>query len=384
VLPQTIYLNNAAAGWPKAPGVAQAVRAALEAPPSEQGRGNAASRDYIEEARRGVARLLSVGDPHRIVFTLNATHALNIALRGLDLRRGSLVVTSAAEHNSVLRPLAHLRAERGIRLEIVPVGLDGAVSVPAYQAALGLGPALVALTHASNVTGCVNDAAMLLGMAKAAGAVTLLDASQSVGYLSVAPCALAADLLAFPTHKGLHGPEGVGVLYAGESVKLKPLVTGGTGVRSDLELHPSEMPIRLEAGTSNTPGLAGLVAALNWHEKQGLTAIERAMANAAMLREALSGIAGVQLFGGTNDHTTTPIVSFRIEGLPVEECGFILRESFAIVARTGLHCAPLVHASIGSAPEGTVRFSPSGFNTDEEVEAAAQAVAEVARCASAK
>jgi cysteine desulfurase / selenocysteine lyase len=384
VLPQTIYLNNAAAGWPKAPGVAQAVQAALETPPSEQGRGNAASLDCIDEARRGVARLLSVGDPHRIVFTLNATHALNIALRGLDLKRGALVVTSAAEHNSVLRPLAHLRAERGIRVEIVPVGPDGTVNVPAYEAALGLRPALVALTHASNVTGGVNDAAVLLGMAKAAGAVTLLDASQSVGYLSVAPAVLAADLVAFPAHKGLHGPEGVGVLYTCESVELKPLITGGTGVRSDLELQPSELPTRLEAGTSNVPGLAGLVAALDWYVNKGLAAIQRAMTHAAMLREALAGTARVQLFGGTGDSITTPIVSFRIEGLPVEECGFILRESFGIVARTGLHCAPLVHAGIGSAPEGTVRFSPSGFNTDEEVEAAARAVAEVARCASAK
>jgi selenocysteine lyase/cysteine desulfurase len=378
--PPMIYLNNAAAGWPKAPGVSEAVRAALEAPPDGHGRASGESRTWIDEARRRVARLLSVDNPSRIVFTLNATHALNMAFQGLDLPRASLVVTSAASHNSVLRPLAHMRAERGVRLKIVPADGDGRISLPEYEEALRQGPALVALTHASNVTGAVDDASLLLRMAKVAGAVTLLDASQSVGHVPISPVALAADLIAFQAHKALHGPEGAGVLYAGESVKLKQVVTGGTGVRSDLELHPSEMPTRLEAGTPNLPALAGLAASLEWFESDGHASARRASEHASRLRQAFSTMANVRLIGAA-ELNTTPVVSFRVSGMDVEECGFILRESFGVVARTGLHCAPLIHAAIGTAPRGTVRFSPSGFNTSDEVEAAISAVAEVARCA---
>lgn len=375
-----IYLNNAAAGWPKAPGVSEAVRAALEAAPDGHGRASGESCAWVDEARRRVARFLSVEDPGRIVFTLNATHALNLAFQGLDLPRGSLVVTSAASHNSVLRPLAHLRLERGVRLKIVPVDGEGRIILPEYEEALRQGPALVAMTHASNVTGALDDAPLLLRMAKVSGAVTLLDASQSVGHVAVSPAALAADMVAFQAHKGLHGPEGAGVLYAGKSVDLKQVVTGGTGVRSDLELHPSEMPTRLEAGTPNLPALAGLAASLEWFEKEGHASAGRASEHAHRLRQAFSAMANVQLIG-IAEGNTTPIVTFRVSGMDVEECGFILRESFSVVARTGLHCAPLIHAALGTAPRGTVRFSPSGFNTSDEVEAAITAVAEVARCA---
>lgn len=379
-----IYLNNAAAGWPKAPGVSDAVRTALENAPAGESRDNGDWQSYAGVARRLVARLLSVDDPSRIVFTLNATHALNLALRGLELPRGALVLTSAASHNSVLRPLAHMRSEGLIRLTIVPVGLDGGISLAHYEAALSQGPSLVVLTHASNVTGHVDDIAPLFRRAKAIGAVTLLDASQTAGIVRVSPDALQADLVAFQAYKGLHGPEGVGLLYVGKSVELKPVVTGGTGVRSDLELHPSEMPIRLEAGTSNTPALAGLAAALAWHEREGAKHAERGVQWANRIREALSETKNVKVFGPGGDSLTTPVVSFQIAGLGVEEVGFILRDSFGIVARAGLHCAPLVHQAIGSAPEGTVRLSPSGFNTSEEVETAIAAVREVARCGSSR
>jgi len=249
-----IYLNNAAAGWPKAPGVAEAVRQAMEQAPAMPGRENTASQAWVECARQRVAKFLAVEEAHRIVFTLNATHALNMAIRGLDLPDGALVVTTAAEHNSVLRPLAHLRRERAIRLKIVAVEPGGSVDLDDYQTALREEPALVAVSHASNVTGVIQDAASLLGMAKRVGATTLLDASQSAGHLPICPRRLHADLLVFQAYKGLHGPEGVGVLYVDRAVELRHTVTGGTGVRSNLELHPSEMPWRLEAGTATPQG----------------------------------------------------------------------------------------------------------------------------------
>jgi len=378
-----IYLNNAAAGWPKAPGVAEAVRAALEAAPAGEGRDSGETRSYVARARGSVAGFLSVEDPNRIVFTLNATHALNLAILGLDLADGSLAITSAADHNSVLRPLSHLRARRGVRLRVVATGRDGTVNLADYEDALRQRPSLVALTHASNVTGGVNDIPRLFRMAKAAGAVTLLDASQSVGHIPVSPADLSADLVAFQGHKGLHGAEGAGVLYVSESVNLEHLVTGGTGARSDLELHPSEMPTRLEAGTPNLPGLAGLVEALHWFEKEGFNHSQRAAAHASRLSEALARIPQVRLYQSQGD-ITTPVVSFQVSGMNAEECGFILSESFGIVVRAGLHCAPLIHAALGATPQGTVRLSPSGFNTEDDVERAISAVREVARCASTK
>jgi len=342
----SIYLNNAAGGWPKAPGVAEAVAGSLSRPPRELGRTSDAIEDDAAECRDRLAALLGADSPDRIVLTANATHALNIAILGLErkLNKGAVAVTTAAEHNSVLRPLRRLEAERGLKLEIVPLAKDGGgLDEEAFMRALGRGPALVALTHASNVTGRIFDAKKLLGAAKAAGAVTLLDAAQSLGNIDVKPAEIPADIVAFTGHKGLHGPTGAGGLYVSPGIELEQVMTGGTGIRSELALHPPEMPLRHEAGTHNAMGLAGLAAALRWHKAEGVAHREKAAAAADRLRKELRAVPGLIIFDDEVDAPRTGVISFRIHGWTVEDAGHALSGSFGIVCRAGLHCAPLIH-----------------------------------------
>jgi selenocysteine lyase/cysteine desulfurase len=325
-----------------------------------------------------LARLLGAAAPERVVFTPGATQALNLAILGLGLRRGEHVITSVTEHNSVLRPLAHLTDRAGI--QVTEIGLDehGDVDAEGFGLALLESPRLVVLNHASNVTGRVNDVGPLFRQAKAAGAVTLLDASQSLGHWPVNAPELGADMVAFTGHKGLRGPAGTGGLYVAEPLELEPLLVGGTGVRSDLRRQPGDMPARLEAGSPNVPALAGLNAALCWLEAEGQAFAERAARLTEALRQGLREIPGVHLFDYTPAAGRLGVVSFRVDGWEVEETGYALEQSFGIACRAGLHCAPRIHAAIGSAPLGTVRFSPSGATTEAEI---AQALAAVRRLA---
>lgn len=377
-----IYLNNAATSWPKAPGVAEAVLRALREPVVEAGRASGAGEDPLAECRGRVARLLGVEDGGSIVFTQNATAALNLALSGLPMPEGALVVTSVTEHNSLLRPLERLSRQGKLRYEAVGIEPGGTLQEEAYERALAQRPALVALNHASNVTGRILPVGDYFARAKACGALTLLDASQSLGWTPVRARDLRADLVAFTGHKALHGPAGTGGLYVSPEVRLEPLWVGGTGTQSQSLEQPEAMPARLEAGTPNLAGLAGLSAALDWHRRGGAEAARKGLAAAAQLRRELGRIAGVRLFPAEADGPATGVVSFRLKGWAVEELGFALARSFGVACRAGLHCAPLMHAAMGSAPDGTIRFSTSGFTSDKEVEEAIQAVGRLARCGS--
>lgn len=374
-----IYLNNAASAWPKAPGVAEAVLASLGSMPEHAGRTTRPGSDAAWECRAGLARMLGVEWPERIALTENATHALNLAILGLDLKEGEAVVTSVTEHNSVLRPLARLEDIRGIRLMIVGVDEHGAIDESDLDRALQQSPRLVALNHVSNVTGRVQSVSTLLARARQAGAVALLDASQSLGHLQFKADELNADLIAFTGHKGLRGPAGTGGLYVAPGIELEQVLVGGTGVRSDLRLHPPDMPMRLEAGTPNVSAQAGLAAAIHWHEEYGDAFRATEAARSEQLRAGLRAIPGVHLYGDWPGAPTIGIVSFTIDGWDIEEAGYALAEGFGIACRTGLHCAPLIHAVIGSAPLGTIRFSPSGATTSDEIEYALEAVRRMAR-----
>ena len=326
-----------------------------------------------------MARLLGVvASPNSIVLTQHATHALNFAILGVGLKSGDHVITTVTEHNSVLRPLFHLEARLGLRLSIIGLDEEGGLDLMAFQQALADKPRFVVLNHVSNVTGRVNPVAQFFGLAKAAGAVTLLDASQSMGYLPVVDApGLGADMVAFTGHKGLRGPLGVGGLYVSPDLELEQVMVGGTGVRSNLRFHPSEMPIRLEAGTPNVPAIMGLVVALRWLETEGEVFQKRETKASSALREGLAAISGVRVFDGGVD--PTGIISFQVAGWEVDEAGYVLAESFGIICRTGLHCAPLIHAEIGAGRNGTIRFSPSGFTTDQEIETAIFALRSLAR-----
>jgi len=378
---EVIYLNNAASSWPKAPGVAEAVRATMENPPAHPGRTVATETDALTRCRQMLAAMLDVPHPERIVLTMHATQALNLALFGLGLEREALVVTTATEHNSVLRPLHHLQAESGIRLAVI--GLDGAgrVDGDAFGAALQDQPALVAVNHVSNVTGQINDVAPLFAQAKGQGALTLLDASQSLGHIPVRPRELQADLVAFTGHKGLCGPQGTGGLYVAEHLELRQVYVGGTGVRSDLLLHPPDMPMRLEAGTPNVPAFAGLATALEWLKAHGGEHVAYEIELGAFLRSELGQIKGVRVLGAANDDKHLGIVSFVMPGWTPEDVGHILSDSYGILCRSGLHCAPLIHEALGCGPEGSVRLSVSGFTTPAEAQAAVTAVKAIAGAA---
>ncbi|RJP26470.1 MAG: aminotransferase class V-fold PLP-dependent enzyme [Candidatus Omnitrophota bacterium] len=375
----TIYLNNAASGWPRAEGVCEAMTLTLQTPPFHPGRVAGGCADVLTICRRGIAELVDAPDPTRIVLTTNATHALNLAFWGVKLNDHAHVITTVTEHNSVLRPLHHVR-ERfpGLRLTILPTNATGALDEEQFDQALEREPTLVVINHASNVTGRVNEVEQLFQKAKKAGAMTLLDASQSLGSIPISVKKIQADLIAFTGHKGLHGPAGTGALYVNPSLELEQVFVGGTGVRSDLMLHPANMPMRLEAGTPNMPSFAGLAAALRWYQKEGAAHAQKATELANRFREALMNIPKVKVFDGTAKVCRTPVISIQIAGWAVEEIGYVLAESFGIICRTGLHCAPLIHQAIGSAPEGTVRFSFSGFNTELEMETALDAVRRLA------
>lgn len=361
-----VFLNNAAGSWPKAPGVADAVKEALLLPPFHPGRSTRAV-DSLHECRERLAALLGVDDCNTITLTCGGTYSLNLAILGLGFLKRNRVITTVMEHNSVLRPLHRLREKSSIRLTTIGLDESGSPSIEEFDKALDSDVSLVAMSHVSNVTGKVVDVSPYFKKAREAGAVTLLDASQSMGHLTVRPKDLYADLVAFTGHKGLLAPPGTGGLYVSPNLELEQVIVGGTGVRSDRVLHPSEMPMRLEAGTPNMPAFFGLAAALRWLQENNGEFHRREHSVYQSFRRELETIDGIRLF--THPHGDyCSIVSLVIKGWDVEELGHVLEDSFGIVCRTGLHCAPLIHEAIGSAPLGTLRLSVSGFTSDEDLE----------------
>jgi selenocysteine lyase/cysteine desulfurase len=359
-----IYLNNAATSFPKAPGMGKEVAAFLEKIPRHPGRSGAAGEDTLWLCRKELAELLKVNDPRQIVLCKNATEALNIAIHGIGLERGDVVVTSAAEHNSVLRPLYLLEKKGIIKIRIIPCDAQGRVITPQWMEAIDtLSPRLVILNHASNVTGAVNPAAVLLKYAGAKGCLTLLDASQTMGLLDIDASQLPVDIVAFTGHKYLLGPPGTGGLYVKKGIDIEPVFVGGTGIRSDLKEMPPEMPGRLEPGSPNLPMFAGLLYSLKW-QKANPAPLKKIEILTQTLEEGLFE-KGAQVTG--TGSLRTPSVSFCLPGWDIKEIGYILEKSFNIICRTGLHCAPLIHRWIGTAPEGSIRFSLSRFTTDAEV-----------------
>jgi len=369
-------MNNAATSWPKAPGVAERIVQRLEALPGHAHRTGFDEGDGAEDCRGLIAELMRVRDVNRIAYSPNATHALNAAIHGFRAPGGARVVTTEAEHNSVYRPLHYLLERGRIACARVPVDASGRVIPEEWKKAVNTGgTALAVFSHASNVTGAVNDAALLCAIAREAGAAVLIDASQSFGVVDVLPEAWGADLVAFTGHKYLLGPPGTGGLYVRPGTDLTPVWVGGTGIRSDSDEMPQEMPLRLEAGTPNDASFAGLAAALAW--RRGNPQDTDAMAG-------LTGNIARQLTAlGANvvhvDGQRTPVVSFTLPGWDVEDAGEALQKCYRIVCRTGLHCAPRIHAALGTAPQGTVRVSLSRFTSQQEAGYLIESVREMLR-----
>jgi cysteine desulfurase family protein len=376
-----IYFDNAATSWPKPP----AVRAAMEEYFGEAGgnpgrsghRMSVAAARIVERAREALADLLRANDPSRIVFTHNATHALNLALQGL-LQPRDHVLTTGMEHNSVMRPLRHLEG-LGVEVTVVACTPDGRVDPEAVRRAVRHDTRLLVTTHASNVGGALNPVADLAALAREANIPYLVDASQTAGSIPIDVQALGVDLLAFTGHKGLLGPTGTGGLYIREGLALAPLMRGGTGSDSAHEIQPEFLPDAHESGTLNLAGIAGLGAAVRFLLEVGIEAVwaHKHKLVAQFLAGAFE-ISGLTLYGPKNAALQCDLASFNIDGAVPSEVGLILDQSFGIMARTGLHCAPSAHRTLGTFPTGTVRFSFGWFNTPAEVEKGLEALRQIA------
>jgi cysteine desulfurase family protein len=375
-----IYLDNAATSWPKPPGVAQAMVHFLDEVGANPGRSahrlSVQSARIVYAARETVARLFNAPDPLRVVWGHNVTEALNLALRGL-LRPGDHVVTSSMEHNSMMRPLRALQRQ-GVELTVVRCSPEGALDPAHVQAALQPNTAMIALNHASNIVGTLLPVAEVGAIARRHGALLLVDAAQTGGAYPVDVQADGIDLLGFTGHKSLYGPMGTGGLIVGPRVdvrRIEPLKRGGTGSRSEHEEQPDFMPDMCESGTLNVVGLAGLEAGLRWVLEKGVEAIrahEVALTN--RLVGGLRDISGLTVYGGLDGECQTATVSFNLAGMATSEVGLRLDEEHGILCRVGLHCAPAAHKTLGTFPDGTVRFGLGAFNTVEEVDAAIEAV----------
>lgn len=379
-----IYFDNAATSWPKPPGVAEAMTQFLNEVGANPGRsGHRTSIEaarIIFEARQAVAALLRAPDPLRVVFSANITEALNLVLNGY-LRPGDHVVTSSMEHNSMMRPLRYLQSQ-GVELTVVPCTAEGILDTHDLEEAVRPNTAMLALNHGSNVCGTLLPVSEAGEIARRYNLMLLVDTAQTAGAYPIDMQADGIDLLAFTGHKSLFGPMGTGGLIVGERVdldRLQPLKRGGTGSRSEREEQPDFLPDKLENGTPNAVGLAGLLAALTWLEKRQVDRIRlHEITLSQQLIEGLKSIPGVRVYGTGDAELQTATISFNIEGMEASDVGLRMDQEYGILCRVGLHCAPAAHKTLGTFPLGTVRFGLSAFSTAEETDRALQAVAVLA------
>jgi cysteine desulfurase/selenocysteine lyase len=378
-----IYLDNAATSWPKPPEVVRAMTDVLELAGGNPGRSGhrlsiAAARE-IYNTREDIAAFFNVADPLRVILTSNATHAINVALKGL-LKPGDHVVTSSIEHNAMMRPLRRLEAH-GIRLSVVHCAADGNLDIRDVVRAMDAHTRLVAITHASNVMGTILPVAEVACVAHEIGALLLVDAAQTAGAVPIDMPAMGIDLLAFTGHKELLGPPGVGGLLIGDTVdvsQMEPLICGGTGSNSESEEQPDDLPDRFESGTSNLVGIAGLHAGIQWVRDKGIDTIRTHLkALTAALLEGLSQLPEVKVYGPLDAGSTVAIVSFGVQHKRVSEIGLKLDEEYGILCRVGLQCAPEAHRTMGSFPEGTVRLAPGIFTTMDDIRTTIRAIDQV-------
>jgi cysteine desulfurase family protein len=378
------YLDNAATSWPKPPEVLKAIAYVLEQAGGNPGRSghrlSIAAARVVYDTREDIAQLVNCPDPLRVIFTENATQALNLGIYGL-LKKGDRVVTSSMEHNSVMRPLRDLE-QKDVKLTVVPCASDGTLNLKEFAKAVTPGTRLVAIVHASNVTGTIMPIADVAKIAHRAGALFMVDAAQSAGVLPIDIQAMGIDLLAFTGHKGPLGPTGIGALVIGKNVdtrQIAPLTRGGTGSQSEKQEQPEFLPDKFESGTPNVIGIAGLGAGIKFVLKKGIASIwEHEKALIQTLREGLANIKGITVYGSSNPDESVGIISFTIKSKTVSEIGQRLDEEYGILTRVGLHCAPAAHQTIGTFPEGTVRLAPGVFTTMDEIQQTLKAIKKVA------
>lgn len=375
-----IYLDNAATTIKKPEAVIKAVTEALSAA-GNSGRGvHSASLDasrIVYDTRVQLSSLFGADNPDRIAFTMNATEALNIAIQGI-FNPGDHVITTALEHNSVLRPL-YMMEEKGVEITIIPTDEKGNICYEDIKRDIKDNTKAVVCTHASNLTGNILDIEKIGKIAKDNDLMFIVDASQTAGFLDIDVKRMNIDVLCFTGHKSLMGPQGTGGLYVREGVEIRPLLSGGSGVLTYSKSHPGDMPVKLEAGTLNVHGIAGLNASVKYIREKGLENIRKAELELAdyFYREVFE-IPGVKVYGDFSESLRCPIVSLNIRDYDSSKVADVIYSQYGIATRAGAHCAPLMHKALGTVEQGAVRFSFSYFNTIEEAALVVKAVKEVA------
>ena len=375
-----IYLDNAATTLHKPPQVVKAVADALQSMGnSARGThaGSMAASHTVYDTRVKLAKLFGCPRADRVAFTANVTEALNIAVNGL-IGRGDHVITTDCEHNSVLRPLYRLADEQGVEVSFVPADRQGNLDYDAFEALMQPHTRAIVCTHASNLTGNLTDLARVSAVAKAHDVLLIVDAAQTAGAYPIDMTALGIDVLCFTGHKGLMGPQGTGGLCVREGLTLRHWKVGGSGVQSYSRTHPTQMPTCLEAGTLNGHGIAGLSAALDFIAEVGVDAIhDRETALMRRFYEGVKDVPGITVYGDFSRQRMA-IVTLNIGDYESGAVSDALSEEYGIATRPGAHCAPRMHQALGTEQQGAVRFSFSWFNTEQEIDAAIQAVRELA------
>jgi len=372
-----VYLDNAATSWPKPEAVYLAVDHFMREVGATPGRGGyqqeEEAQQIADETRAALAQLFHTADPQGVVFTLNATQAINMALKGL-LHPGDHVVTSSIEHNAMWRPLKALE-KRGVEITTVPCTPDGMLDPADVEAAIRPDTRLVAMLHASNVLGVILPIAEVGELVHHHKALLLVDAAQTAGNYPIDMQAMGIDLLAFAGHKGTFGPPGTGGLVVMPGIQLETWVEGGSGLLSRPETMPDELPLRLEAGTQNSAGIAGLLLGVQFVLEEGVEKIHtHEMTLASQLIKQLQAIPGLSILGPVNQEQRTAVVSITVDNYIPDQLSAVLDKVFGVATRAGLHCAPQAHCVAGTLENGALRFSPGYFNTAEEIDYAVESL----------
>lgn len=377
-----IYFDNAATTYPKPEVVYQAVNKCMREYCANPGRsGHRLSMEagrIVLETREDLAKLFHIKKSDNIIFALNATDALNTAIKGL-LNKGDHVITTSMEHNSVLRPLKQMESV-GVETTIVDCKPGGELELSDLEAAIKTNTKLIVTTHASNVTGTIMPIAEIGDLAKKNNLYYIVDSAQTAGTYDLNMEELNIDILTFTGHKGLMGPQGVGGFFVREGELIRQMREGGTGSMSESLLQPEILPDKFESGTPNTPGIAGLGAGLQFIREVGIDQIRKHEEELTQyFLEQLRQIKEIIIYGHKNNNNNAPVVALNIKGKTSSEVSFILDREYEIATRPGLHCAPLAHRTIGTLEQGAVRFSFGYFNTKQEIDIAVEALKHIAK-----
>lgn len=379
-----IYLDNGSSSFPKAPGVGEAMMDFIENVGVNVARGSYesayAAADLILDTRERICSLFNWDRPENVIFTSGATESMNILLKGF-LKAGDHVICSCLEHNAVMRPLTQL-VEKGVCVDYLPCDMHGVAILENLSTLIRSNTKLVVMTHASNVCGTINPIAAVGDFCRRHNIRFIVDCAQTAGCLPIDFPSVGADGLVFAGHKGLLGPQGVGGFIISESFEkeVTPLITGGTGSRSDSLVQPDFMPDKFESGTQNIPGILGLRQGLIFLEEKGIDSIrQHEIALAMQLINGIKNLPGVQLIGTDNAQLRTAVVSVDFTERDNADAAYELYDKYGIMTRCGLHCAPLAHKALGTFPRGTVRFVPGWNTTPDEIETAITAIAEIAK-----